>query len=450
MDRRKNNRCPDKNYCAKELITVHLKKIFSFLLAGMLAISVLPSAVAQEVSPPALQGTAACLMDADTGQVLYEKNMTTQLPPASITKIMTTLLGVEHGNWSDTLTMSYDAVFSVPRSASHIALQDGEVLTLEQALMATMLPSANDAANGVAEYVAGSMEAFADMMNQRAAECGAVSTHFVNANGLDAEGHITTAYDMALITKTAMQNPDFLRVFSTAEYVIPPTNKQTESRNIGAGHKMMFSFTKYYDEGIIGGKSGYTEDAGHTLVTAVKRNDRTLIAVVMGEPKNAAMYEDTVALFDYGFSAFIPITLSADTLSAGSTPSGGTEDLTVLVTQGTTLEDISLSYQVANSSAVDCTVQVSVSLGQENGLQYAKLGEQQLVYEAASETVSLPIETEKEKETPVLLRGLLFAARLCVAGVSILVFLSVFVMFYIRVSYELRQKKRRKSRRRIR
>ena len=124
-------------------------------------------------------------MDAESGQVLVEKNMDAQLPPASITKIMTTLLAVENSGWDDIVTMSETAVFSVPRDASHIALSPGETLTMEQALMATMLPSANDAANGVAETVGGTIEEFVGMMNDRAAEIGATNTHFVNANGLD-------------------------------------------------------------------------------------------------------------------------------------------------------------------------------------------------------------------------------------------------------------------------
>ncbi|MEG0803960.1 MAG: D-alanyl-D-alanine carboxypeptidase family protein, partial [Pygmaiobacter sp.] len=259
-----------------------------------LAVSLLVAApiARAATSPPALQGSAVCLMDAATGQVLYEKNMDAKLRPASITKIMTVLLGVESGSWSDLVTMSHDAVFSVPRSTSHISLQEGEQLTLEQLLMAAMLPSANDAANGIAEFAAGSVSAFVDKMNARAASIGAVDTHFVNANGLDEPEHYTTAYDMGLITREAMQNAEFMRVFGTAEYVIPPTNMQGEARNIGAGHKMMFHFTKYYDSGILGGKSGYTDDAGHTLVTAVERNGRRLIAVVLDEPSNRAMYED--------------------------------------------------------------------------------------------------------------------------------------------------------------
>ena len=140
------------------------------LLSGMPAVS-----AAETASPPALSAGGACLMDAQTGQILFEKDMDKQCYPASITKIMTILLGVENGNWSDTVTMTDASVLSVPRNTSHLALTPGEQLTLEQALMGAMLPSANDAANGVAETIGGTIENFVSMMNARAAALGAMT-----------------------------------------------------------------------------------------------------------------------------------------------------------------------------------------------------------------------------------------------------------------------------------
>ena len=141
-----------------------------FLFFGALA----PSRAGAEeaASPPAIAAGAACLMDGETGQVLVGKKLDLRLPPASITKIMTTLLAVENAELTDTVTMTDTSVFSVPRDTSHLALTPGEELTMEQALMGTMLPSANDAANGVAETVGGTIEQFVEMMNQRAAEIG--------------------------------------------------------------------------------------------------------------------------------------------------------------------------------------------------------------------------------------------------------------------------------------
>lgn len=427
------------------------KKLISIFCAAALTVLTGISASAEAVPPPALQANAACLMDAATGQVLFEKNMNTQLPPASITKIMTVMLGVESGSWTDIVTMSHDAVYSVPRNTSHIALQENEQLTLEQALMATMLPSANDAANGVAEFAAGSIPAFVEKMNQRAAECGAANTHFMNANGLHDPQHLTTAYDMALITRRAMQSEEFMRVFGTAEYIIPPTNLQSEARNIGARHKMMFDFTKYYDPGILGGKSGYTPEAGHTLVTAVERDGRRLIAVVMGAPKNAAMYEDTVALFNYGFCSFTPVTLTAESLAQeyGQKLAAQAEPVTVYLASGISEDAVQKQFTVQQENASSTTVDVSLSVQGADGLQYAGLGSTQLVCEAqqlaagqTADGVPVPGADGEKKEPSGLVRMLLTLGRIAVIGICIAVFVAVMIMFYIRVSYDLRRKKK--------
>ena len=152
--------------------------------------------------------------------------MHTQMYPASITKILTVLLGIENGRLQDKVTMSREAVFSITRGSSHIALTDGEEITLEQALYAAMLPSANDASNGIAEHISGSIEDFAVLMNKRAREAGAINSNFVNPHGLHDEEHVSTAYDMAMITRAALRNDTFRQIFGTVRYTIPPTNKQ--------------------------------------------------------------------------------------------------------------------------------------------------------------------------------------------------------------------------------
>jgi len=179
---------------------------------------------------PALQSLSACLMDAQSGQILYGKDMDRVMYPASITKIMTALLALEKGNLSDMITMSHEAVFSIERGSSHIALDVGEMISLNDALYGLAISSANDAANGIAEYIGGSIENFATLMTDRAAEAGALNTHFSNANGLPDPAHVTTARDMALITRAAWQTPGWSTYFSTEHYVIPPTNLQPKER----------------------------------------------------------------------------------------------------------------------------------------------------------------------------------------------------------------------------
>lgn len=311
-----------------------MKKFLVWILAIFIASSGLWPAQALETQYPLLESEAAILMDAATGQVLFAKNMHEELSPASITKIMTILLGLEHGQLGDTLTMSREAVFSIEFGSSHIALDTGERITLEQALMATMLASANEAANGIAEYVSGSIDKFVVLMNQRALEAGAINTHFVNPNGLYAEDHLTTAYDMAVITRAALQNQDFRRIFGTVKYEIPPTNKQPETRYLWAEHKMFPEYRYQYD-GMVGGKTGYTQKSQNTLVTVARRDDRELIAVVI-KSQSSAVYTDTKALFDYGFDEFVevPVVLPAvNEANFSDLPADTIEDIKQMVGQ---------------------------------------------------------------------------------------------------------------------
>ena len=415
-----------------------------FLFFGALAPS---RAGAEEVaSPPAIAAGAACLMDGETGQVLVGKELDLQLPPASITKIMTTLLAVENAELTDTVTMTDASVFSVPRDTSHLALTPGEELTMEQALMGTMLPSANDAANGVAETVGGTIEQFVEMMNQRAAEIGAVNTHFANPNGLDDPSHLTTARDMALITREAIQNEEFVKIFSTVEYVIPPTNKQSESRNIGAGNKLVFDFTDYYYPEVIGAKSGYTIEAGHTLVSVAQKDGRTLICVVLAEQSSREMYQDTVALLDYGFSGFTQTTLTTEQLAgqieANDAALDGDATLSVLLANGVSAEDLVERYQVVESDRDEMIIEVTVSLPQESDAQYQVVGSTQLRY--ILPVVETSAEQTEEKGLPsgvqTALKALALLAGLALAGF-------VLLLLYIRLRYDLRRAIRRWKRR---
>lgn len=252
---------------------------------------------------PDVTAEAAILIDAVTGEILYEKNAYETMYPASITKLMTVLLALENGSLSDELTMSHEAGFSIEYGSSHIALDEGEVITLEQALYAIMLQSANEASNAVAEYVDGSIEAFAAHMTERAKELGCQNTHFTNANGLHDENHYTTAYDMALIMKELLKHEEFRTIAKETYYEIPPTNLQSETRYLHGQHQMMRSNSAYYREDVIAGKTGFTNEALNTLVTAASEGDTTLIAVTLG-CTGANHYTDTAALFDYGFANF--------------------------------------------------------------------------------------------------------------------------------------------------
>lgn len=274
--------------------------ILFFLLANLL---MCPLTIKAET--PIVTAKSAILIDADTGEILYEKNANEKLYPASITKIMTALLAIEKSNLDNVITMTDTAVFSIERGSSHIALDVNEEITLKQALYALLLVSANDAAAGIAESISGSIEDFGKLMTQKAKELGAKNTHFVNPHGLHDENHYTTAYDMALIARQAIKYNVFKDIISTTSYQIPPTNKQEETRYLYNQHKMLknnvHKSTYFYDS-TIGGKTGYTDQAHHTLVTYAKQGDLTLICVILDASSQDVMYTDTTNLFDFGFN----------------------------------------------------------------------------------------------------------------------------------------------------
>lgn len=251
---------------------------------------------------PKIEGESAILVDMVTGAVLYSKNADKVQYPASITKIMTSLLAAEHLNMKDKIVMSQSAAYGITISdSSSIYADTGEEFTTEQAMMAVMLQSANEMTLALAEETSCSVKKFVELMNLKAKQLGCTGTHFNNPNGLPDELHYTTASDMAKIARAAWYNPTFRKYTTTTYYEIPPTNKFAETRYLLNHHKMMKGNTYAY-EGVMGGKTGYTDAAGNTLVTYAKRGNMRLVSVVMKSINGA--YADTAALLDYGFNNF--------------------------------------------------------------------------------------------------------------------------------------------------
>ncbi len=252
---------------------------------------------------PAIEAASAVVMDLDSGTFLYSKNMDAKQYPASITKIMTTLIALEKGNLDDVVTLSDYAVYSIEEGSSHIGLREGEKLTLRQLLYGVMLESANDGANGVAEHIAGTIRNFTDMMNEKAEELGCTGTHFSNVHGLHEEDHYTTAHDMALIAQAAYENEQFRRIIQTKTFQIPETNVVKEERGL-VNHHGMLPGNDYAYEGCTGGKTGFTNDALNTLVTFAERDGRRLVCVILRVNGASKAYEETAQLLDYGFANF--------------------------------------------------------------------------------------------------------------------------------------------------
>ena len=257
----------------------------------------------------AIQASAGVVMDIDTGVFLYSKNCDRQLYPASITKIMTALLTLENADLDAVMTCS-TIVYELDENASNVGLSEGEQMTIRDALYTLMLESANDTANALAEYVGGSMEGFAQMMNDRAAALGCTGTHFSNPSGLSADDHYTTAHDYALIAAEAYRNEGFRTLCSTVNYDVPPTNTYEETRYLQNHHRMLISDSDFYTSWCTGGKTGFTEKAWNTLVTYGERDGRRLVCVLLHGNGADQNYLETIDLLNYGFDNFRNINLS--------------------------------------------------------------------------------------------------------------------------------------------
>ncbi|MCM1466929.1 MAG: D-alanyl-D-alanine carboxypeptidase, partial [Alistipes sp.] len=264
--------------------------------------------------PPAISAGSAILLDADTGTVLYDKDSHIKGFPASVTKLMTALLTVENCSLSETVTISRNAEYSVGPEDAKLDIHEGETFTVEEALYALMLKSANDIAFALGEHIAGSVPEFASMMNSRAAQLGALNTHFTNASGLSDPDHYTTAYDIAMFSRACMNNSTITEIMQTRQYVIQPTNKYGYTRTLNQRHEMLMKNSSHYYEYAIGGKTGFTDESKYTLCTFASKGDMNLIAVVLLCESPDDRYTDTTALFEYGFNNFEKLTLdSADT-----------------------------------------------------------------------------------------------------------------------------------------
>lgn len=399
-----------------------------------------------------LTAESAILIDAHSGQILYEKNAYAKQYPASITKLMTLLLAFEHGDLKDKLTFSHDAVFTIEPGSSHIAVQEDEVLTLEQVIYGIMLQSANECSNGVAEYVDGSVSAFTKHMTERAKELGCKNTNFVNPHGLHDENHYTTAYDMALIAKELLQNETYRSMMHNTYYEIPPTNKQTETRYLHGQHQMLNKHSLYYYPEAEGGKTGFTSQALNTLVTYAKKGNTELIAVVL-HCNGAQHYVDTKALFDYGFTNFETVQV----FSAGELPQSISvtetyqdkvsekakitaalaKDVYVTVPTGASVENV--------TTKVDCEPTISVPVTQGDVLGHVTLSLDGKVLDTLELTADQDVAETTSEERAIQAtqaRNHIIKIILIILGIIVLIVL-LFIGF---IRY---QKYREKERRRL-
>lgn len=297
-----------------------MKKGFCLSFAVAMLLTLFPMSVHADQpywpeGPNIKETPSTIVMEINSGTVLYEKNSDEVNYPASITKILTTLLALENCELDEIVTFSKDSIYKTDRDSSHIWRDVGEQMTMEQCLYAVMLESANECAYAVAEHVGaklgGDFQTFIDLMNTRAKELGCTNTHFVNPSGLPNDEHVTSAHDMALIASEAYKNETFRIIVGTKKYQIPPTNKHDEITYLSNHHKMLHRYQDSNEvyEYCTGGKTGYTTKAKNTLVTFAEKDGMSLVCVVMKTTSNAR-WDDTRELFDYCFQNFKPFTIA--------------------------------------------------------------------------------------------------------------------------------------------
>lgn len=263
---------------------------------------------------PDTTAETAVLMEASTGAVLYDKGMNELRYPASITKLMTLLVAAENSTLEEEVTFTETGIRDVYAGSGNIGMQLGEVMTMEQCMYAMIIYSANEVATQIAEHVGGTEEKFIQMMNDKAKELGCTNTHFGNASGLPNDEQVTTAYDMALIFRAGLQNEIFQKIISTPSYTIPATNKNPAPRELHTHLPMFAQESPFYYEGCIGGKTGYTDKAGHTLVAGAKKDGVTYIAVALRTQDLGYNCSDCSNLFNYGFENFTRQEISGGTV----------------------------------------------------------------------------------------------------------------------------------------
>lgn len=270
-----------------------MQKTIFFLVLCLILLGSSPA-----VAAPGITGKSAVLIDVVSGQVLYEQDKDAQLPPASTTKILTAIMAIESGKMEEVVSVGENPPLV---EGTRVYLEKGEKVKLENLVKAALIHSANDAALAIAEYLAGSKEEFAKLMNAKAHEIGVQNSNFINPHGLSEEGHYTSAYDLALIGRYAMKNDVFKEIVQ--EKVLDWEGQAWQTRLINI-NKLLWSY-----DGADGIKTGYTTEARYTIVASATREDRTYIAVVLGSSGNA-IYDEAGELLDYGFQNFQKLELA--------------------------------------------------------------------------------------------------------------------------------------------
>lgn len=414
---------------------------------------------------PVVTAEAAILMEAETGTILYSKNIHKQEYPASCTKLLTCLIASEQCETDEMVYMSHDAIWDTPRDSNHIALDEGEAITIEQALSAILIRSANEVSFGVAEHITGtSWEDFAAIMNERARELGCLNSNFVNPNGLPDENHYTTAYDLATIARAFFANEMLSKLSRTTKLDIPASDTQPDHIIEHTKNQLLPGQQRAY-EYLVGSKTGYTNVARNCLVSCAEKDGLKLICVVLKD-ESPAYYEDTLALFEYGFSNFTTFNVSQSETKYNIDDTGlfysdndifgsskpllslNTEDFIVLPRTASFEETVStISYDTAkeDQAALITYAWNGVEVGTAS-VDFADNSEAVFDFDSPMQVPEEPVS--EEEESPVIfvnvVKVILFIVCLLAAGV-LLFFGFLFVRnVLLQRSANIRRRRRRR------
>lgn len=443
-----------------------MKKIYSFILIILIILNMLvfpdgdiygQNAQSSYPAPPEVKGESVILMEADSGAILYEKDCHKILYPASITKIMTGLLTIENCQMDDLVTYQGKDLSTLPSDAAKLGLVAGEEMTVRDSLYALLLRSCNDVAVGLSVKISATEEEFAKLMTERAKTAGAINTNFVNSTGLHDENHYTTAYDMAMITKAALSNPIFCEISGTEEYVLPVTNKCDVQRTQYNRHEMLTATKSAYYSYAVAGKTGYTDEAGRTLVTVAKRNGITLICVFMNTT-DEYVYNDTKLLFEYGFNHFEKVNIAENEtrfsqngkdfftkmsdifINTGSLITLGKSDY-VMVPEGNTINDLTYEIQYSTDTAGGKIASLQYYCGDKiMGKTTVNVGKSNNNAEDGAAPVLIADDEGKTDISDIPIN-----IWLVVVGIVIIILIIIYIIYLIKTKEKRKRKKERKK-----
>ena len=390
---------------------------------------------------PAVYADSAIVMDMNSGAILYGKQIDKQHYPASITKLLTTLVALDHAKLTDKVEFSQDSISFLQYGDAHIGMRAGEELTLEDSLYAVLLASANEVSYAVAESVGkqmgGDYNTFIEAMNEESDALGCTGSHWTNANGLHDEQHYTTAHDMALIGAAVYQKEAFRTIAQSLTHQIPPTNLVNEVRTVNQKHKMLWPQNDNYYEYCKGGKTGYTDQARTTLVTMADNGDMQLVAVVLYDFGNDA-YIDTRAMFDYAYSNFSKISLKDQKLPEG-VKSYEDEDAYIVLPKSAQFSDVKAEVKEDSNKDGSGTVTFTYK-GQEVGSVKAAI-------EKTEESSAAVLGKKKDKTTSTVVTGISKFMKIVIGVVIAVVILLIIIVVLANYRKQIRRRRRKKGKR---